>query len=341
MKSDTLKIPEILAGLASKDIKVWVEGSRLRCNAPAGALTAEFRDQLRDRKDEIIGFLNMAAAATRQQPAIVPLQSNGTKTPIYAVPGHVGVPFSFSDFSKQLGDDQPFYALQPPGLDGKSKPLERVEDIAEYFAGQILEFQPSGPYIIAGYCSGAATAIELAKILEQRGAEITCVALFGPFHPITYQKFHRLLLLHAKPRAGSISRHMREIAKLPSLDARRRYLVDRLHDLNERLRAFVADLHQSQETAEDDPVLARRARLKASAIRAIKRYTPTPYAGRVCMFIPNKAWVNEGSEPLRWLRTMPRAEVYYGPDDCYGPLMLEDPNAPAIAELYREAIWRR
>ena len=170
-------ISELLAALAIRDIKVWADGDRLRCNAPVGALMAEFRDQLRDRKDEIIAFLNMATAVARQQSAIIPLQSRGTRTPIYAVPGHVGAPFTFSDLSKHLGGDQPFYALQPSGYDGQSEPMDRVEDIAEYFARQIVEYQPTGPYIIAGYCSGAPTAFELAKILRQRGADVPCIAL--------------------------------------------------------------------------------------------------------------------------------------------------------------------
>ena len=41
--------------------------------------------------------------------------------------------------------------------------MDRVEDIASYFADQIQAFQPAGPYIIAGYCSGGATAFELAR----------------------------------------------------------------------------------------------------------------------------------------------------------------------------------
>ncbi|MGN1286301.1 MAG: thioesterase domain-containing protein, partial [Bradyrhizobium sp.] len=199
MSAQLIQFSELLAALAVRDIRLWVEGDRLRCNAPAGALTSELRDQLQDRKSEIIAFLNMATAATRQ-PAIIPLQSGGTRTPIYAVPGHVGAPFTFSDLSKHLGGDQPFYALQPTGYDGQSEPMDRVEDIAEYFARQIVEYQPNGPYIIAGYCSGAPTAFELAKILGRRGAEVPCIALFGPLHPTTYQELPRLLYFSARNR---------------------------------------------------------------------------------------------------------------------------------------------
>jgi len=334
MTTEVMQIPELLAGLALKDIKVWVEGDRLRCNAPAGALTPEFRDQLRDRKTEIIGFLNMAAAATHQQPAIVPLQLHGKRTPIYAVPGHIGVPFSFSALSKRLGDDQPFFALQPSGFDGKSEPMDRVEDIAGYFADQITEYQPTGPYIIAGYCSGGATAFELARILKQRGAEVSCLALFGPLDPGTYREIPRLLYFFARRRADPL---LRELAKLPTFGARVRYFFSRFRNPGKRVEALVTRIRDSKGPATADPVLASRARLKATAITALKRYKPVSYSGRVCIFLPNKAWLRSGAAPHRWLQVAPQAEFYYGPEDCNGPLMLEEPDAPAIAELYRQS----
>jgi thioesterase domain-containing protein len=331
MSAGLIQVSELLADLAVKDINVWVEGDRLRCNAPAGALTAEFRDQLRDRKGEIIAFVNMATAAARQQPAIIPLQSRGTRTPIYAVPGHVGAPFSFSDLSKHLGGDQPFYALQPSGFDGQSEPMDRVEDIAEYFARQIVEYQPTGPYIIAGYCSGAPTAFELAKILGQRGAEVTCIALFGPLHPTTYGELPCRLYFIAR---SSAEWFLREMAKLPTFSARLRYFGSRLR---ERFRALVTLVRKSKEPVTTDPVLASRARLKSTAIAAFRRYIPAPYSGRVCIFLPNKAWLRSGAAPHRWLRVVPHAEFFFGPEECNEVRMLEEPDAPAIAELYRQA----
>ena len=325
-----VKIADLLADLSGKDIKVWVEDERLRCSAPEGALTSELRDQLRDRKSEIIAFLNMAAATARQLPAIVPLQPRGTRTPIYAVPGHVGDVFSFTDFSKRLGDDQPFFALQPPGYDGLADPMDRVEDIAAYFADQILAYQPAGPHVIAGHCSGCATTFELAKVLSERGAEVQCVALFGPLHPSVFRGFSRLLFW-----PGRIALHLREVAMLPSLGARVRYLGDRLRARLETAR----ESRDSREATKTDPVLARRARLAVAAELAVSRYHPTPYAGRVCLFIPSKAWVRlGGGAPLRWLEAAPDAEVYYGPENCNGPLMLLEPDAPAIAELYRQSV---
>ncbi|NJM71691.1 MAG: amino acid adenylation domain-containing protein, partial [Scytonema sp. RU_4_4] len=50
-------IQEFLSKLAALDVKLWVDGTSLRCNAPQGTLTPEIRTQLSDRKAEIIKFL--------------------------------------------------------------------------------------------------------------------------------------------------------------------------------------------------------------------------------------------------------------------------------------------
>lgn len=50
-------IKEFLFDIAAQDIKLYLEGERLRCNAPKEILTPEIQKQLRDRKVEIIQFL--------------------------------------------------------------------------------------------------------------------------------------------------------------------------------------------------------------------------------------------------------------------------------------------
>jgi amino acid adenylation domain-containing protein len=53
-------IKELITDLNDRDIKLWLETTdeiKLRCNAPKGALTSEIRQELADRKSEIINFL--------------------------------------------------------------------------------------------------------------------------------------------------------------------------------------------------------------------------------------------------------------------------------------------
>jgi amino acid adenylation domain-containing protein len=57
----------LLAELDRGDIQVWADGDRLQCNAPAGVLTPELRDQLRQHKGEILEFLRGPAELSYSQ----------------------------------------------------------------------------------------------------------------------------------------------------------------------------------------------------------------------------------------------------------------------------------
>ena len=93
---------------------------------------------------------------------------------------------------QHLGEDQPLFGLQPPGVDGHGEPLASVEELAAYFAAQVRAFRPNSPCIIAGYCSGGTIAFKLARQLVQDGADIRFLALFGSRYPASLQLLPRL-----------------------------------------------------------------------------------------------------------------------------------------------------
>ena len=125
-----MMVPAFLAELRSRDVEVWADGDHLRCAAPAGVLTLDLRNQLQQRKSEILEFLRSATALAQQQRAIVPLQPRGTRPPVFGVAGHNGDVFCYRALAAHLGDEQPFFGLQPPGLDGLTEPLASVADLA-------------------------------------------------------------------------------------------------------------------------------------------------------------------------------------------------------------------
>lgn len=60
-------IAQLLAELARLDVKLWVEGGKLRLNAPQGTLSAELKAQLSARKQELIDFFSQGDAAMAQR----------------------------------------------------------------------------------------------------------------------------------------------------------------------------------------------------------------------------------------------------------------------------------
>ncbi|MGR9074257.1 MAG: TubC N-terminal docking domain-related protein, partial [Gammaproteobacteria bacterium] len=53
----TTATDEFMARLGKLDIKLWMEGEKLRCNAPNQVMTPELKTELSARKAEIIDFL--------------------------------------------------------------------------------------------------------------------------------------------------------------------------------------------------------------------------------------------------------------------------------------------
>lgn len=325
-----MNVLSFLAMLRERDIRVWADGDRLRCSAPAGVLTPEFRDELQLRKKEILEFLCSAGALAQQQRAIVPLQPRGERLPVFAVAGHNGDVFCYRAFAQCLGGDQPFYGLQPPGLDGQGGPLESVEDLAAYFAAQIRAFHPDGPFIIAGFCAGGSIAFELARQLLGARAAVSFLALFGCPYPTSYRRLsqlRRLIAYHVK----RVVRHARELASGPS--------GERWGRLAEKLRNHKAR-RAAGRPAAPDPVLLLRAKVEDATIAALRRYTPGHFAGRVSLFLPSREWVRQGNESLRWRSVARHTEECYGPDGCHVDVMLRESYAPVFAGLFRQRCAR-
>jgi thioesterase domain-containing protein len=314
----------LLAELRSRDVQVWADGDQLRCNAPAGALTPELRDQLRQRKGDILEFLRMAGALARQQRAIVPLQPRGSHASVFAVGGHNGDVFCYRALAQQIGDDQPFFGLQPPGLDGHEEPLRSVEDLAACFSTQIRAFQPGGPYVIAGFCSGGAIAFEVARQLVQQGAAVPFVALFAAPYPAWF----RFLPQMRERLTEGVRRHARSMESL-SPGERLHYVVERL-----RRRRTPSPITAAPPDPPD-PVVALRMRVEDVTLAAVRRYEPRHYTGRLSLFLPKRAWLHAGYGKDRWRSVAREIDEYYGPEDTDRDGLLREPNVAALAELFR------
>jgi thioesterase domain-containing protein len=83
-----------------------------------------------------------------------------------------------------LNADQPFYALEHPGLDGDTTARGIFELAASYLAA-IQEVQPAGPYHLGGWSSGGVMAVEMARQLRGRDEEVAVVLVIDSGLPAT------------------------------------------------------------------------------------------------------------------------------------------------------------
>ncbi|MBD2278683.1 non-ribosomal peptide synthetase [Aphanizomenon flos-aquae] len=97
-----MAIFEFLSLLNNLDIKIWIEDDQLRFRAPKGAMTAELKQQIKERKAEIIAFLQEAQTATQI-----------TSLSLVPVARDKDLPLSFAQqrmwFLSQLDGESTFY----------------------------------------------------------------------------------------------------------------------------------------------------------------------------------------------------------------------------------------
>ena len=124
-------------------------------------------------------YLQHPASATAEETStVIPVQpGNADRLPFFFVHGDIdGGGLYCANFARNLGDEQPFYALTPIGFVGRSQPSS-IEGMARCYVRDIRKVQPSGPYLLGGYCNGGVAAFEIARQLQQSGEHVKVLAL--------------------------------------------------------------------------------------------------------------------------------------------------------------------
>jgi thioesterase domain-containing protein len=74
-------------------------------------------------------------------------------------------------------------AIASPAVALGEDPPATVEQCAERYLGALLEVQEQGPWIIGGWSFGGLVAIEMTRLLEQRGEEVAAVIVIDTLAP--------------------------------------------------------------------------------------------------------------------------------------------------------------
>ncbi|MEM9338700.1 MAG: amino acid adenylation domain-containing protein, partial [Bacteroidota bacterium] len=109
---------------------------------------------------------------------MISLRESGDQKPIFLAPEISGTANSYFELARSLGDNQPVYAFQCPGLDGKSNVSASIEEMAAAFIAEMQKTDPQGPYRLGGYSFGASIALEMALQLRQKGFEVDELLIF-------------------------------------------------------------------------------------------------------------------------------------------------------------------
>jgi amino acid adenylation domain-containing protein len=278
------------------------------------------------------GTLEELAARLREAPGslspLVPLTSGGSRRPFFCVHPVSGNVLPYLELARALGPDQPFHAFQAPGLEGEQAPLETVEALAARYVEALREVQPSGPYRLGGWSLGGMVAFEMARQLEQQGEQVEQLVLIDSY------------AFDQRPPEGAgeswlAARFVEFTARLAGLPA---------PELDEQaLPGGDALLYGLLEAGRTAGVLARGVDLEqlrtlyrvfASNLRALWRYAPGTYGGRVTLVRASETQVPTGPDG-GWARLAAGGvEVCELPGDHHS--ILRAPTVEALAKKLQE-----
>lgn len=123
--------------------------------------------------------------------SIVPLQELGNGIPLFFLCG-INL---YQELADSLGGLQPVYGIYVAEeqmlvnavMEGKASELS-VAHLANLYSDAILRRQPEGPYQLGGISFGGLLAVETARILKEKGAEVSIVILLDTILPSSIQR---------------------------------------------------------------------------------------------------------------------------------------------------------
>ena len=110
--------------------------------------------------------------AKKQGRYLVGVNTTGSKPPIFCTSGLLW----YRELIVLFDEDQPFYCFEPT-------PHTDIDEILNVYFKEIRAVQPTGPYILFGYCQSGYKVIELVCRLEEEGIRNNKVILIECYHP--------------------------------------------------------------------------------------------------------------------------------------------------------------
>lgn len=248
----------------------------------------------------------------RQDPAsevepwapLVPIRDGDPHAPLFLIHAVGGNVLNYRRLAASMPPGPPIYGLQALGLDGRTPPLTRVEDMAERYIKEIRTLQPVGPYYLAGGSMGGMIAYEMARQLLAGGERVALLALFDTHAKPPARARDARLASRALAWWGGFADRWRGLSVRASARAAAGNLTAR-----RRARARRRDVARLRKTGSELPHALRYEALEASHQQALRRYVSLPYAGKLVLFRANARSGPCGDPCLGWGGLVARVNV--------------------------------
>jgi thioesterase domain-containing protein len=269
----------------------------------------------------------------------VEIQKGDSKRPFFFLHGdYNGGGFYCLNLARGLRADQSFYAIQPHGLDGEPIPAT-IEAMAHSCLQALRAFQPTGPYLLGGYCNGGLVAFEMAQQLASQGEKVDLLVLLcASATNARFKLLQSFVNLATRGEEARLARFLLFRERAARAEGIWNYYRGRLGELrrmkrDERISFFrkragkaatnlaiafrsvlsggksistPTEIYQTTRADED-----RHSRKTAIYDRAVLGYVPKRYAGRVIVLWPDEMALDDPDDLSDgWSRVATEVEVH-------------------------------
>ncbi len=256
-----------------------------------------------------------------------------------------------------LGREQPFYILHPLAAREEDLPAT-VELMAKQYVRVLRDAQPSGPYLLGGYCNGGLIAFEMAQELRAQGEKVELLVLIEtPTINIEFRTRRKLVFFAARLLGLSETEEMQYFARLCKLSSklrrlsspqRARFLARKVGKLpratkcavqlvGRRFRRSGASSPPQSIADSPDGWGRQQDELNAHYSRLVYGYVPKPYAGRVTIFRAEGEKHPADDPAMGWRSLAEEADSHTIPGDHHGCVSLAE-NLPILAEYLKSCL---
>ncbi|OQW92060.1 MAG: hypothetical protein BWK78_02785 [Thiotrichaceae bacterium IS1] len=240
---------------------------------------------------------------------------------MHPVGGHV---YFYRELAAHLGSEQPVYGLQATGVDGKSEPLTRVEEMATQYVEAVRQRQPVGPYFLGGASFGGTLAFEMAQQLQAQQQRVALLAMIdtpGTGHLPVELNDEAEILAYLLKMSNDISVSLEELRSL-TLEEQFHYYLDQLKLANQAISSEELDWSNFRTVLK----------LFQANSKSMRNYLPQSYPGKILFFRAKErdAYLPHHPE-LAWLDlAMAGIEIHVIPGNHI--TMNEPPNIQELAK---------
>lgn len=261
---------------------------------------------------------------------LVPINTNGSKLPLFLIHGAEGNIILYRDLCHNLPNNIPIYGLQSSGLNGKETFDPNFKIVARNYVKAIQSVQPVGPYRLAGYCLGGVIALEIAQQLHKINETVTFLAMIETYN-LNETKWPQSFWQNKTNTILNIAYHLANLFSLKNTNKlsffKHKFSIE-IQRINILIQSNWFKMFKNKKGSEYHHInISKLYDLE------LEKYKPKMYSGKGLLIIPKVNFIGFNDPKWGW-ESVFKNDITINKMDVYPHGTLVEPYVKEIAEIF-------